>query len=191
MERAVAATRKPHAHRIIRVTNAPEIEFRNQQRRDEQRGEIMASCGSAPGLKSGNGGIKICRTTLISLLFSPNWGEKRACCINTLRAIPQLQERPLSTSLRRVHCSIHLMWPTFCIDVGASRCIPARETQRHNNGDAKSFSESGYFNGARWSVQSQSWWAAPQPRRSRDRALWRNRRSSSHSCAAHPAIRAF
>jgi hypothetical protein len=59
MERAVAATRKPHAHRIIRVTNAPEIEFRNQQRRDEQRGEIMASCGSAPGLKSGNGGIKI------------------------------------------------------------------------------------------------------------------------------------
>jgi hypothetical protein len=59
MERAVAATRKPHAHRITRVTNASGIEFRNQQRRDEQRGEIMASCGSAPGLKSGNGGIKI------------------------------------------------------------------------------------------------------------------------------------
>ena len=42
--------------------------------------------------------------------------------------------------LRRVYCSIHLMWPTFCIDVGASRCIPARETQRRN-GDAKPFSE--------------------------------------------------
>ena len=44
MERAVAATRKPHAHRIARETNASETEFRNEQRRDEQRGQITASC---------------------------------------------------------------------------------------------------------------------------------------------------
>jgi hypothetical protein len=44
MERAVAAARKPHAHCITRVTNASGIEFRNEQRRDEQRGQIMASC---------------------------------------------------------------------------------------------------------------------------------------------------
>ena len=41
------------------------------------------------------------------------------------------------------------------------RCIPAWETQRRN-GDAKPSVKSGYcFNGARCSVRSQSWWAAP------------------------------
>jgi hypothetical protein len=37
-------TRKPHAHRIAGETNPSGTEFRNELRRDEQRGQITASC---------------------------------------------------------------------------------------------------------------------------------------------------
>ena len=42
----------------------------------------------APGFEPGNGGIKICRTTLIDLHISPDCTAKGSCGINTLQTDP-------------------------------------------------------------------------------------------------------
>ena len=54
----------------------------------------------APGLEPGNGGIKIGRTTLISVRFSPNRGEKRTCRFKGYAAFPTMPGRLRSLKSR-------------------------------------------------------------------------------------------
>jgi hypothetical protein len=88
MERAVAATRKPHAHCITRVTNASGIEFRNEQRRDEQHGVASCTMFSAVRREDSNLGMAESKSNWFALTIKVRSEKSRKFDLNPFKRYP-------------------------------------------------------------------------------------------------------
>jgi hypothetical protein len=75
---------------------------------DELNTKKLAGAG---GFEPPYGGIKICRTTLIGRGFSPDWDEKRPCCINTLATISRPPKVECLGAAKHLDSSVRLTRP--------------------------------------------------------------------------------